>query len=274
MPRTLVGTVQALWRYPVKSMRGECVDELMLTDQGFWGDRAYAIWDVQSQQVASAKNPKKWAHLLDFQARLMPPPLSQTGLPTVEITLPDGRITTSDRPEINTLLSEALGREVQLVSTPPAQASIEHYWPEVEGTAHQDIVTQIVLPSGTFFDACPVHAISTATLAQLQALSPTSRFDARRFRPNLVIQPVDGAEGFIDEAWVHQTLILGEAAQLQVMTGCPRCVMTTLPQADLPTDLTILRTTAQYNDVIAGIRATVLQTGSVQCNDPIWACDR
>jgi uncharacterized protein YcbX len=158
-----------------------------------------------------------------------------------------------------------------LASAPPDQATIEHYWPEVAGTAHQDTVTQIVMPTGTFFDACPVHAISTATLAQLQALGPTSQFDARRFRPNLVIQPAEGAQGFIDEAWVNHTLTLGATARLHVFTGCPRCVMTTLPQGDLPADLGILRTTAQHNRVIAGIRATVLEGGTVARGDAIWA---
>ena len=269
MAKTFVGTVKALWRYPVKSMLGECVDELLLTDRGFWGDRAFALWDMQSQKVASAKNPKKWAQLLAFQSRLIPSSPPQAD-PKVEITMPDGQVVTSDRPEVNALLSAALGRTVQLVSAPPTQASIEHYWPEVEGTAHQDTVTQIVMPAGTFFDACPVHAISTATLARLQSISPTSNFDARRFRPNLVIQPAEGAEGFIDEGWVNHTLTVGEVARLSVFTGCPRCVMTTLPQTDLPADLDILRTTAQHNRVIAGIRATVLHPGPIRRHDPVW----
>jgi uncharacterized protein len=66
MPRTFVGTVKSLWRYPVKLMLREAVDELVLTEWGFWGDRVYALWDAQSQKVASAKNPQKWAQLLGF----------------------------------------------------------------------------------------------------------------------------------------------------------------------------------------------------------------
>lgn len=271
MARTLVGTVNALWRYPVKSMLGECVEELVLTERGFWGDRAYALWDEQSQQVASAKNPKKWAQLLAFQARVIPGASPPTDYPQVAITLPDGRVVTGDHPEIETLLSAALGRAVRLVSAPPSRASIEHYWPNVDGTAYQDTVTQIVMPPGTFFDACPVHAISTATLAQLQTLNPGSNFDARRFRPNIVIQPAGDSVGFIDEAWVNQTLTIGEEARLNVFTGCPRCVMTTLPQSELPADLSILRTTAQHNRVIAGIRAQVVQAGMIRRNAPIWA---
>ncbi|WP_040695606.1 MOSC domain-containing protein [Nodosilinea nodulosa] len=271
MPRTLIGTVKALWRYPVKSMLGESVPELELTDRGFWGDRAYALWDEQHQRVASAKNPKKWARLLNFQASLVAESSPKTGPSTVEITLPDGRRTSSLSPALNELLSNALGRPVQLISSAREGASIEHYWPEVAGTTYQDTVTHIVMPEGTFFDACHVHAISTATLAQLAALSPTNNFDARRFRPNIVIQPAEGsAGGFIDEGWVNQTLQIGEAAQLRVFTGCPRCVMTTLPQSELPADLGILRTTAKHNRVIAGIRATALRPGRIRCNDPIW----
>ncbi len=194
-------------------------------------------------------------------------------MPQVEILLPDGQSILSSSDEINTQLSIALGRSVRLISAVPEQASIEHYWPEVEGTKYQDAITQIVMPTGTFFDACHVHAISTATLAWLQELSPASNFDARRFRPNLVIQPVENAAGFVEDAWVNQTLVIGETARLNVFTGCPRCVMTTLPQSELPTDLDILRTTARHNQVIAGIRATVLQGGLIRQGDPIWIQD-
>jgi len=270
MTKTLVGTVKALWRYPVKSMRGEQVEESRLTEQGFWGDRAYALWDEQTQKVASAKNPKKWAQLLGFKSKLLRNLSVQDASPQVEIFLPDGQTTTSGNPEVNTLLSTALDRPVRLISAVPDLASIEHYWPEVEGTKYQDAITQIVMPTGTFFDACHVHAISTATLARLQELSPASTFDARRFRPNLVIQPVGDSVGFVEEVWVNHTLVIGETARLNVFTGCPRCVMTTLPQSELPADLDILRTTARHNQVIAGIRATVLQGGLIRQGDPIW----
>jgi uncharacterized protein len=116
------------------------------------------------------------------------------------------------------------------------------------------------MPAGTCFDACPVHTISTTTLARIQTLNPAANCDARRFRPNLVIQPAEASKGFIGD-WVNQTLWVGDEADPRVFTGCPRCVITTRPQADLPADLSILRTAAQYNGVIAGIRATVLQGG-------------
>ena len=58
MTRTLVGKIVALWRYPVKSMLGERLEAVELTPPGLLGDRAYALWDRQTQRIASAKNPK------------------------------------------------------------------------------------------------------------------------------------------------------------------------------------------------------------------------
>jgi uncharacterized protein YcbX len=65
-------------------------------------------------------------------------------------------------------------------------------------------------------------------------------------------------------------LAIGDEVRLSIDTACPRCVVTTLAQSGLPTDLDILRTTAQHNHVIAGIRASVLQSGTIHWNDPIW----
>jgi hypothetical protein len=68
MSRKQVGSIASLWRYPVKSMLGEALVTAAVNDRGLVGDRAYALLDVQTGRVASAKNPKKWAQLLSFQA--------------------------------------------------------------------------------------------------------------------------------------------------------------------------------------------------------------
>ena len=65
----LVGHVQALWRYPVKSMLGEQLQRLEVDKGGVVGDRGYALWDPLAQRVASAKNPRRWADLLAYRAR-------------------------------------------------------------------------------------------------------------------------------------------------------------------------------------------------------------
>lgn len=81
----LVGHVQALWRYPVKSMLGERLQQLEVDRRGVVGDRAYALWDPQAQRVASAKNPRRWAELLAYRARYLGETRSGELLPPVEV---------------------------------------------------------------------------------------------------------------------------------------------------------------------------------------------
>jgi len=265
-----VGAIASLWRYPVKSMLGEEIETSAVTPVGLAGDRAYALRDVQSGKVASAKNPKKWAKLLDFQAALTDTPNGNGLLPPVKVSLPNGKSMTSEDPDISKILSTALGRDVELLSCPPEAPTLEQYWPAVEGTAHQDAMTQLLMPMGTFFDSCSIHALTTATLARLQQLYPDGQFERCRFRPNIVIKPTSHEITFLENDWVGGILAIGETVHLSIDTACPRCVVTTLAQSGLPDDLNILRTTAQYNNVIAGIRMSVLQGGTIRRNDPIW----
>jgi hypothetical protein len=90
-----------------------------------------------------------------------------------------------------------------------------------------------------------------------------------RFRPNLLIEPTACADGFVEETWSGGTLAIGEWLRLHVDGGCPRCVITTLAQGDLPENLEILRATARHNQVTAGIRLSVLEPGPVAVGDPV-----
>jgi uncharacterized protein YcbX len=270
MAKTLVGSVASLWRYPVKSMQGEALESTALTARGLLGDRAYALWDRQTQRVASAKNPKKWANLLNFQARFTKAPDPEAPLPPVTISWADAQMINSHQSDVNQQLSQALGRSVELLTSAPAEASLDQYWPDVEGTVHRETITQLLMPAGTFFDSCPVHVLTTATLKTLAAFYPKGAFEPCRFRPNLLIKPTTTSDGFVEDSWVGKLLTIGDTVQLKVDTHCPRCVVTTLEQSGLPEDLSILKTTARYNNVIAGIRTSVLQPGIIQCHDPVW----
>ena len=67
MTDVVVGSVAGLWRYPVKSMQGGGLDDVSVSERGFLGDRAYALIDKDSGKVGSAKNPRRWLKLLNFQ---------------------------------------------------------------------------------------------------------------------------------------------------------------------------------------------------------------
>ena len=74
---------------------------------------------------------------------------------------------------------------------------------------------------------------------------------------------------FIENLWVGKKLMIGEDIILRVIAPCTRCVMITLPQADLPKDLGILRTVAQYNRVTAGVYASVHGSGTIRRGDQV-----
>ncbi|KYF49145.1 sulfurase, partial [Sorangium cellulosum] len=112
------GTVVSIWRYPVKSMQGEEIDEAAISDRGVLGDRAYAVLDRETGHVASAKHPGKWGALLACRAAFAEPPRPSAPLPAVWITLPDGAVISSAQPDVDRALSRALGRDVALVSRP------------------------------------------------------------------------------------------------------------------------------------------------------------
>jgi uncharacterized protein len=130
-------------------------------------------------------------------------------------------------------------------------------------------VTEFALPEGTFFDCATVHLMTTATLDRLRELYPQGRFEIRRFRPNIVVQPVPAGKGFVENAWIGRALVIGDRVRLNVTGPCPRCVMTTLPQADLPADPGILRTAAQHNRANVGVYAAVLRGGTIRRGDPV-----
>jgi len=245
------------------------------------GDRSYAILDPSDGKVATAKNPRKWPNLFTFSATCVEAGSHETVFP-VRITFPDGTIVTSEHADLNQTLSKALNREVQLISTeqgtvqgvasslPPSwTARSEEYWPDIEGRDHRETVTDFALPTGTFFDAARVHLLTTATLQTLHDGYPQGCFAVQRFRPNLVVDPVVGTTGFAEHAWIGQTLAIGEEVCLRITGPCGRCVMTTLPQGDLPKDPGILRTALQLNQGHVGVYATVVRGGTIRDGDQV-----
>jgi len=245
---TAAGSVRGLWRYPVKSMLGEELDACELTPRGFVGDRAYALVDAEDGKVASAKNPRKWAKLFGCRAEYL------EGSGTARITLPDGTAISTDDPAAAERLSGLLGRTTSFETSAPNAPVLEELWLDgsPDGRAVTDETFAKGSPPGTFFDYGVVHIVTTATLDRLGELYPAGRFDPRRFRPNVLVDAANGDAGFVENAWIGKTVAIGDDVRIRVTDPCPRCVMTTLAQEDLPADPGILRTAARHNRMVGG----------------------
>lgn len=269
--QTKPASVVALWRYPVKSMLGEELNAAEVTERGLVGDRQFAVVDAATGKVAGAKNPRKWSNFFDFRAAYVEPPQRRSKLPAVRLTLPDGTVVTSEQPDLAQILSNALGREVAFAEArhdeESSGAQAEEYWPDIDGLDFRDTVTDFELPAGTFFDLAVVHLLTTATVDQLRALYPEGRFEVRRFRPNIVVSTGPDQGGFVENDWIGRTIAIGDEVRLHISGPCPRCVMTTLRQGDLPKDAGILRTAAQHNHANVGVYADVIAGGTMRRGD-------
>jgi uncharacterized protein YcbX len=266
--------VEALFRYPVKSMLGEKITTTAVDERGLVGDRAYALVDQETGKVVSAKNPRQWAGLFEWHAAYLDEPTPGADRPPVRITLPGGERVESDDPNVHESLSRALGRPVRLETIPPENAVIEVHAPE--GGQITDEPIAIVAP-GTFFDAAPLHLVTTATLARLRQLAPATNFATARFRPNVLVA-VDVEPGFVENDWVSHTLNLGGEVSASVFLAAPRCVMTTLAQPELPRDRAVLQTIARHNRLdipglgpssCVGVYALITTGGALRTDDRV-----
>ncbi|MFC8428366.1 MOSC domain-containing protein [Streptomyces sp. NPDC057253] len=278
-----MGSVAALYRYPVKSMLGEAVSVATVTESGIRGDRSHAVLDGTGA-VGSAKHPRKWGELLRCRSVR-----GDNG--SVRVVLPDGTALEAEDPELDARLSELLGRKVFLSATLPEHGRLERAVPEYEGgvpdvvrrSASVDAtgtsITTGSVAAGTFFDFGRLHLVTTASLARMRAVHPAGDFDARRFRPNLVVD-TDGAPGFPEDAWPGSRLRVGEAL-FRVVVPTPRCVIPTLGHGELPPDPGIMRAVAREHRVpvfdlgrlsCLGVYLDVLEAGTVRVGDTTTLC--
>jgi uncharacterized protein YcbX len=231
--------VAELWRFPVKSLQGEQLDRATVTDGGIVGDRAYAIFDLDTGLGLTAR---RWPELLFASARLV-----DEGAPP-EITLADGRVARDDD-----TLSDWLGRRVALRGAAdvgerryesPQDAERDAGWIEFAGAP------------GPFHDSARtrVSLVSTVSLGA---------WDRRRFRANVVL---DG-EG--EDALVGARVVIGDV-HLDVVKRIGRCVMITRPQpGGIERDLEVLKSVNRERGGRCAVGALVARGGTLGVGDPL-----
>ena len=273
-----IGKIKALYHYPVKSMAGVPVDTVELGPTGVVGDRVFALRERDGRIVTA----KRTTHLLECKARFLTPPKAGQ-LPEVEIELPDGTRLSSRDPGISGQLSSFLGREV---SFEPWQAAQQNYGELDAETIFADVPIQEALAGkkrqlppdadrydlapGTFFDSAHLHLLTTGTLEHLQTLiGADASLDVRRFRPNILIETEPELNGFVEDGWLGKELLIGDHVTIVEIWPTLRCVMTTLPQQELPKDPRILRTIVKAHENHLGVFAATGVAGMIQVGDPI-----
>ena len=282
-----VPTVDAVFRYPVKSMLGTRVEQADVGTSGLAGDRGWALVDLQTGKVASAKQPRLWRSLLQLQAEYHAGAgarrCSAGAAGAVTITLPDGTEVRAGEPAADGVLSRFAGRPVALRQGRAAGSGIDRAVPEevlARGVGAEVAVEWLELaeqaPGDSFVDYAPVHVITTATLTAVSGAVGRAP-SARVFRPNLILA-TPGLHGYAENDWVGRTLAIGGQVRLEIFLPTPRCAVPTLAHGPEPGNPQVLRALARSNRIpvagfgrptCAGVYARVVRPGLVRAGDEV-----
>ena len=271
-------SVATIYRYPVKSMMGETLSEADIGEAGIPGDRS---WAVRDEKRGGIRGGKKIPQLMTLAA--------QSGTAAPLITAADGDSASASSERINDWLSGKLNHPVTLWPLLPAD-QLDHYRrgaPDTEDFEQElravfgrlpdeplpdlagfEELLEFESPPGTYFDAFPISIISQQSLNTMDQLEGESRFDVRRFRPNLLVDVPGSDHPFPEQAWVGKTLAIGSVT-LKIDTTCPRCAMTTHGFDDLPQDPQIMRKLVANSEGNLGIYASVVKVGKVATGDSV-----
>ncbi|MDH6111114.1 uncharacterized protein YcbX [Kitasatospora sp. MAP12-15] len=228
----IIGVVERLWRYPVKSTAGERLAQVGVDERGLAGDRLYAVRDGQGR-FGSGKNTRRFRRM-------------------------DGLLRLGSRlghhlggPE----LLDPLGRPV---ADPTAFLRAYLQREDVE-LAREDEISH--------FDQLPVSVLSTATLDWVREAVPGALVDERRFRPNIVLRTPPGTPPFVEDAWFGREAEFTSGARLAFVRASERCAMTGMAQPGLPHAPEILRVIARAHDNRLDALATVAAPGALRVGD-------
>jgi uncharacterized protein YcbX len=228
-------------------LQGERLQESPITRLGVPGDHAYVVRDRESQRILDPKSlAYPWGttaalpNMLEIGAEMGGAP---DGEHELRLLLADGSVHSSLSEDLNALLTETLGRHVELVKYPR--------------------IAESRVTSGR-----TLHLLTTSSLAHVAQSYPSGDFNLRRFRPNLLAAASD-EEGFVEDRWLGKSLAIG-SARIRVEKRNVRCVVTTLSQRDLKEDAGILEAIEERNETRLGVMCSVVREGMVRAGD---ACE-
>lgn len=234
--RAIAGRLVGMWRYPVSSLCGERMDHAVLGPRGIVGDRGFGLFDRETGTHIYPARDARWNAAARLFARLT------TRGP--EISTDGNDWAPADQAGTLARLAAVLGRPVDL-------------------RAYDD-------RSSPRYKVAPLHLLSLQAMTSLRRALPDSLIDARRFRPNLLVDLPD-AEGDIPEyALLGQEFTLG-GLRLRGTTPCGRCGFTTLPIGELTEDPAVLRMLVRQYERNFGIYCEVLDPGKIAAGDALHA---
>jgi uncharacterized protein YcbX len=258
----IIGTVESLWRYPVKGMRGEKLPEAFMGFSGFYGDRCYAIKDAAARKGFPYLNGNVQPEMLRcqpqfryFEKSLKPPNLEEASslAPGVNPTVPD-----ANDFDLDVIFTES-GKTFSIADP----LLLEMLGAGLRGEHHLSIARS----DRALTDCRPVSLISRQTISQIETESGIS-LDKRRFRMNIYFD-LNSEKGFGEDAFIGRRLRIGDKAEIMVLERDPRCKAISLDPETGEHNPQILKSVAQLHEANAGVYCAVLVEGVLKAGDSI-----
>src|SRR5437773_1207142 len=262
---SIVGKVESLWRYPVKSMRGEELDEAFAGFSGIYGDRLFAFRSSASPKGFPFLTAREQRKLLQYRPRYRYPDKAARpiNLAEAESMAPGVTPVFADTPDLIVEIEAPTG-ETLAIDDPALLRMLR------EGVSGAPDLT-LVRSDRAMTDCRPVSLLSVQSARQLGEEIGTT-VDQRRFRANIYLD-LAGAGGFAEIGFVGRSVRIGLKVVVSILERDPRCVMITLDPDTGESKPEFLRQVAQAHNGMAGVYAAVLVEGIVRKGDAVELLD-
>jgi uncharacterized protein YcbX len=256
-----IGSVESLWRYPVKSMRGEELNEIFAGYAGVYGDRLFAFESSASpkgfpfftgreqhqmiryrswfRDPRKAAQPVNWSEARKLSPAITPIPATAAEL-MIDVQTPDGQTFAIDSPELINRLAAGLDRKHDLT---------------------------LIRCDKALTDCRPVSLFGVQTAKKLGEETGFD-VDKRRFRANIYIDLMS-ADGFAEDKFVGKSLRIGPQVVVSILQRDGRCMMITLDPDTAEKTPVILKKVAQAHNGFAGVYGAVLVEGMIRKGDSV-----
>ena len=256
---TIVGKVDSLWRYPVKSMRGEELDEAFASYSGIYGDRVFAFRSSANHKGFPYFTAREQRRLLQYRPRFRYPDKATRPINLIEAESRNANPLVADLAELVVDVQTPDGKTV-VINDP---ALIEMLRTDVD-QKHQVTLMQ---SQRAMTDCRPVSVFSLQSAQQLAEETGT-RVDKRRFRANVYLD-LTSANGFAENELVGRSVKIGPKVVISILERDARCVIITLDPDTGEQAPAILKKVAQTHDGMAGVYGAVLVEGMMHKGDPV-----
>jgi uncharacterized protein YcbX len=260
-----IGTVESLWRYPVKSMRGEELDKMFAGYAGVYGDRLFAFGSSATRKGFPFFTGREQRQMIRYQPRFRNPDKAAQPVNWTEAEkLPPGANPISANPAELMIDVKTPEGKIFAIDDPALMENL--------GTGIDENHNLTLLRSDKAMTDCRPLSLFAVQSARKLGEETGIAVDKRRFRANVYLD-LASAEGFAENEFIGRSLRIGPKVVVAILERDPRCVMITLDPDTAEKTPAILKQVAQAHDGMAGVYGAVLAQGIIHKGDPVELLD-